>query len=138
MDLAKSWVTAVVVYLTGSVVTVLAAVTAKATPAELTGTGGSIVWNALPSLAIYLVMAALSAIVHSAPQRRRTARHALAVLPVPALLIIGGAVVGLVQGSPPAGLAAGALGGVIGTAAGWWAAGRLRRRGGTVQPDGYF
>jgi hypothetical protein len=138
MDLAKSWVTAVVVYLIGSVVTVLAAVTAKATPQELTSTGGSIAWNALASLAIYLIMAALSAIVHSAPQRERTARHALAVLPVPALLIVGGAVFGLVQGAPPAGIAAGALAGVAGTAAGWWAAGQLRKRGRPVQTDGYF
>jgi uncharacterized BrkB/YihY/UPF0761 family membrane protein len=138
MDLAKSWLTALAVYLAGSMVTAFAAVASKSQPDEFTGTGGAITWNAVPSLVIYLIMAALSALVHSVPQRSHLSRHALAVLPVPALLILGGVVFGLVQGSSPAGVAAGALAAIIGTAAGWWAADRLRRRGQDPTGSGYF
>jgi uncharacterized BrkB/YihY/UPF0761 family membrane protein len=133
MDLAKSWVTAIAVYLAGSMATVFAAVTSESPPDEFAG----IVWSAVPSLATYLAMAALSAIVHSAPERSRTSRHALAVLAVPAVLILGSLVFGLIQRSSPAGIAAGAVGALVGTAAGWWAADRVRGRR-VPTSDGYF
>jgi hypothetical protein len=138
MDLAKSWLIALAVYLAGSMVTVYAAVTSRSQPDEFTGTGGSITWNAVPSLVIFLIMATLAASVHSVPQRFRPSRHALAVLPMPALLMLGGVVFGLVQGSSPAGIAAGALAAIVGTAVGWWAGDRVRRRAQDPTGSGYF
>ena len=140
MDLAKSWATAVAVYLTGTIVTAFTAVSSGSTPEELNSTGGAIIWNAVPSVTIYLIMAALSAVVHSSPRRERPARHAVAVLLVPALLVIAGLVFGLFQGSPPLGLIAGAVGATAGTVAGWWAGDRLRGRGRSSQAstNGYF
>lgn len=140
MDLVKPWATAVVVYLTGTIVTVFAAVSAGSTPEELTSTGGAIMWNAVPSVAIYLLMAVLSAVVHSRPRRERPARHALAVLPVPAVSMLVGLVLGLAQGSPPLGVIAGAIAAAAGTVAGWWTGDRLRGRGRSsqVSADGYF
>jgi hypothetical protein len=140
MDLAKSWSAAVVVYLIGSIFTVQVAVAAKSTPEELTGSSGSIIWNAVPALLIYLVMAGLSAVVHSEPRRTDATRHALAVLPVPALLIVGSVGLGFAQGWPPAGIVAGAISGAFGTFVGWWVAGRLRKRDRAPQTsgNGYF
>jgi uncharacterized BrkB/YihY/UPF0761 family membrane protein len=134
MDLAKSWLVALAVYLAGSMVTAFAAVTSESPPEEFAG----IAWSAVPSLATYLAMAALSALVHSAPERSRTSRHALAVLAVPAVLILGSLVFGLVQRSSPAGIAAGAVGALAGTAAGSWAAGLVRGRRPPTSDDGYF
>ena len=66
MDLVRAWATAVAVFVVGSLVTVTLAIQA-ASPDALTGSPSTLVWNAGPSLVIYLCMTALSAVAHPVP-----------------------------------------------------------------------
>jgi membrane associated rhomboid family serine protease len=142
MDLVKSWAVAILVFVLGSALTVSVADAAKTTREELTSIGGAIFWNAGSALLIYFFMAALAAIVHSKPQRDDATRHILAVLGIPAVLVVLTLVFGLVNGTPPAGVVANVVGTVAGAFSGfalerWW---RSRSRTTTSEStgDGYF
>ncbi|WP_433327524.1 hypothetical protein [Spirillospora sp. CA-294931] len=139
MDLAKAWLIALAIYLAGSITTAMVAVASGMDVDDFTGTGAEVVWSAIPALLIYLLMTLLVAITHGEPHRDVPARHVLAVLLPPALLIVAGIAYSLVQGSSVAGIAAGALAGLAGSAAGWWLSGRLRSRSTTARTSGgYF
>lgn len=129
MDLAKAWVTAVVVYLVGSAIMVYFAVAGNKVGQTELSTTSTILWNAVPALLIFMSMAVFSAIMHS-PRGDDPARHALAVLLVPAVLVVFGIVTGLVQGFPAVATGSGAVASVAGTLAGWavdrWRRGRTK------------
>jgi membrane associated rhomboid family serine protease len=142
MDLVKSWAVAILVFVLGSALMVSVADAAKITQEELASTGGTIIWNIGSTLPIYFFMAALAAIAHGKPQRDDAKRHALAVLMIPALLIVLTLVFELVNGTPPAGIGANLVGTVAGAFAGfalerWW---RGRAASTTTEStgDGYF
>src|SRR5262245_57457795 len=98
MDLAKSWVTAIVVYLVGNVFMVKVASAGNKVAQGDLSTGSKVLWNVVPALLIFMFMALLSAILHSSPHRDDPTRHALAVFLVPAVMIVVNVLIGLAQG----------------------------------------
>lgn len=139
MDLVKSWATAIVVYLVGSAFTVYIATAAQLSRADLGSTSGSITWNALPSLFIYLFMTLLGGLVHSSPGRDNAQRHALAVLLVPAVMVLITVPTGLAQGTAPVAVIAAAIAAAVGAFGGWAVVRWWRRRPQSEKAsDGYF
>jgi hypothetical protein len=119
MDLVRSWVAAIVFYVLGSVLTVQVATAARVSQQELASMGGTIVWNLFPSLLIFFVMVALSALLHPAPQREEPRRHLIAVLGVPAVVTVFNLVVGFATGSAVIGVIAGIVGSALGVFPAW-------------------
>ncbi|GAA1561522.1 hypothetical protein GCM10009678_50480 [Actinomadura kijaniata] len=125
MDIARSWLVAVVVYLVGATVTATLGIGARVTEEDLTG-GGAITWNALPTALTFLLMTLLARAVHPDPARRRPLRHAIASLGAPVVLTLLGVVLGAVQQDWNE-MAVSTAAALVGTGVGW-ALGLLLRR----------
>jgi hypothetical protein len=142
MDLARAWVAAAVVYLVGSAVTVYIALAGNKVGQGGLSTGSAIVWNAVPALVIFTLMAVFSGILHTGPRADNPTRHALALLSVPAVLTVVGIAIAPFQDTPFVAVVAGALASVIGTLAGWavdrWRRGRRQKTAAERSEHGYY
>ncbi|MQA83308.1 MAG: hypothetical protein GEV03_01425 [Streptosporangiales bacterium] len=128
MDLIRAWLAAAVAWLAGTLAVGFFAA-ALANPDALASFSGRLTLAYLPSFVVYACVAALAALIHPRPERERPARHALAVLGVPAL---GLAVVlgyGAARGTGSGDLFATVVVGVLGAIAGWLLADLPRRSG---------
>lgn len=126
MDLLTSWVTGAVTYvLTAFAGTVLAV--ALAAEAMLTD-GGRLVWTGTTAFAAYGLAAFVASLVHRAGRRDGRARHAVAVLAVPALVALATLAAALVRGTPPMPLAAELVAGPVAAVAAWLVMVRFRGR----------
>lgn len=124
MDIAKAWGVALLGYLLGSVL--FGWVAASAGDPERIGSGPEhLLWTLAPPVLLDLVTAALAAIVHG--RGHGAVRHAVAVLTVPAVLLVIGVVGGLVSGVTPGDTLLSAGAAVLATVGGWQAVDRLRR-----------
>ena len=125
MDLLKSWVIGAVAWIGISLI-IGALITSLATEAMLGSVGGRILVDFLPALVTTACVAAAAALLHPAPQRMNTSRHAAAALVVPALSIIANVVVIAVDGPVAVGILVGnVVAGVLGAFAGWRLADRV-------------
>ncbi|WP_067824708.1 hypothetical protein [Actinomadura kijaniata] len=125
MDIARSWLVALLVYLVGATVTATLGIGARVTEEDLTG-GGAIAWNGVPTALTFLLMTLLARAVHPEPARRRPVRHAVASLGAPVVLMLLGVVLGAVQ-QDWSETAVSTVGALVGTGVGW-ALGMLLRR----------
>lgn len=131
MDLLRSWGVAVLVWLLGGVISV-AVIVNTAPLSMLASLGGRVLVFYLPTFIVTVLMAALAALVHPSPARQRPARHAVAVLTVPAVSLLVGIVGGI--GNPSASyslaeaVAANTVAIVLGAVVGWQLVARLRGR----------
>jgi len=139
MDLVKAWSVAVVVFLLGSVGTAMIAIGGPDL-AELVSVRGQLLYSGVPTLVVFVLMAAGSAAFHTGPRGADRRRHALAVLGVPVVTLLGGILVTLANGVLAIGLTVSVLAQIIGTVLGWQLVDRLRARAGrSKEPDhGYF
>jgi hypothetical protein len=137
MDLVRPWLAALAVLLTASLGTAYL-ISNVTTPERLASTSGTVVWNAAPSLVIYLLAVLFAAIVHPVTHRENPRRHLLAVFGVPAAAILFSAAYALFTGAVLAS-AVSILGGLAGAAGGWTLTARLRTgKDQTSDSGGYF
>jgi peptidoglycan/LPS O-acetylase OafA/YrhL len=118
MDLVRSWTTAAVVYLVAALAAATGAIGSGAATDGIEGVEERITWTVTPALIAFLLMTVLAAWACPRDRRDRPARHALAVLLVPALVAGAVLVVGLIRGPAGATLAETAAA-VAGTALGF-------------------
>src|SRR5688572_10812649 len=97
MDLARSWLAAIGVYLVVATVTAGTAVRARAENDDFSG-DGILIWNALPMLAAFFLMVVLAATAHPASERHRRARNAVAIFSIPCLAAVVQLLFGIAQG----------------------------------------
>ncbi|MFI0351612.1 hypothetical protein [Actinomadura sp. 9N407] len=126
MDLARSWLAAIAVYLVVATATAGTAVRAGAEDDDFSG-DGALLWNALPMLAAFFLMVVLAAAAHPASERDRRTRNAIAIFSIPCLAVVAQLLVGIAQGQAGA-TAMGTVGALAGAAAGWGFLVLIRRR----------
>lgn len=138
MDVLRSWLAAIVVYVGGSAGT-----------AWVAGIGGdynayaqvwgAILWVYVPMFVLFALVAAAASGVHTRPARWRVGRHLFATLTLPCALIVISMVLGALGVTTPVGLVLSAIASIGGTAAGWLVTDAIWRAAATAEErTGYF
>jgi len=136
MDIVKAWGVAIVTYLLGSLLFGWVAA-AAGDPEQINSGVGHVLWSLVPTLVLYLLTAVLATIFHG--RDHTPARHALAVLTIPAVVLLISVVGGLVSGSVSLGdTAMSAVVAIVATVAGWQLVDRIRGTTSRSQEDTYW
>jgi hypothetical protein len=138
MDLVRSWIAGIAAFLAADLG--ITYVTVNVTTREwFTSTSGTIIWNAVSGFLVYMVAVLFAAIFHRAPYRHDPRRHALAVLTIPAAIVLYSAAYALFSGVIT-GTVVSVVAGIAGTSAAWaMTAWRRSHRAKSLADDsGYF